>query len=188
MPSLYDDSMQYGGSNSGGNGMAIDPVTGQVITGLGNAIMSGFSGGEKPTDSQIGLVNQGQQALWNQMARGVMGGQGDFGFGTNVKQGKSQLQDFMASRGVKMDPSSGSYAGAMGNMIGQAQGMDQGARRGFAMDLLRSPMQTFQGPFTANMLPGSPSRGSNWNSQEANWRNRNRDTEGGITALNRGYA
>ena len=183
MPSLYDDSMQYGGSNSGGNG-----VLGEVAKGVGSFLLGGDSGGGKGVDSQIGLVNQGQQALWNQMARGVMGGQGDFGFGTNVKQGKSQLQDFMASRGVKMDPSSGAYAGAMGNMIGQAQGMDQGARRGFAMDLLRSPMQTFQGPFTANMLPGSPSRGSNWNSQEANWRNRNRDTEGGITALNRGYA
>ena len=168
--------------------MAIDPVIGAAgINAVGNMVSAGF-GGSDPTDSQVGLVNQGQQALWNQMAQGVMGGQGDFGFGTNVKQGKSQLQDFMASRGVKMDPSSGAYAGAYGNMVGQAAGMDQGARRGFAMDLLRSPMQTYQGPVTANFLPMSPSRGANWGAQQANYGQRDRTSEGGITNLTRGYA
>ena len=132
---------------------------------VGAQVLGGLFGGQQdPTLGNAHLANQGQADLWNSMARGLMGGAGDFGFGSNFKLGKSQVQNFMGSRGIKMDPSSGAYAGAMGNMTGQALGMDAGARRDYAMNLLRSPLQMFQ-TTGANFMPNSPSRGFDANRQ-----------------------
>ena len=141
-----------------------------------NAAGSIWGGQGEQKEGNTHLVNQGAQSMWNQMARGLQTGQGDFGFGSNYKQGKSQVQDFMASRGVKMDPSSGAYAGMMGNMTGEALGMDADRRDKYAMQLMGTPMQTMT-TTGANFLPNSPSRGSNWNAQEANYWDRNRDSE-----------
>lgn len=116
------------------------------------------AGGHANDRSNLHLVDPGALALKNQMYRSVMGGGGDFGFGSNYKQGKSQVQDFMASRGVRLDPRSGSYAGAMGKMTGQAMGMDAEARRGYMLELLNRPIQIAQ-TGGANFIPGSPSRG-----------------------------
>ncbi len=88
---------------------------------------------------------------------GLGQGAGDFGFGANYKQGKSQVQDFMANSGIRMDPSSGAYAGAMGEMTGQALGMDAQARRDYTMNLLRTPLQTMS-VAGKNLVPGSPSQ------------------------------
>jgi hypothetical protein len=124
-----------------------------------NFLGGGLMGGEKdPALGNLHLVNPAQQMLYNQMVRGVASGQGEFGFGSNIKQGKSQLQDFMASRGVKMSPESGAYAGAMGNMIGQASAGDAQNRRQFALNLLGTPLQVAQSS-GANFIPGSYSRG-----------------------------
>jgi len=117
-----------------------------------------WGGQDSPDPANLHLVNSAQQNMWNQMAQGLMNGQGDFGFGSNYKQGKSQVQDFMASRGVKMDPGSGAYAGAMGNMTGQALGMDAQARNNYALQLLGTPLQIAQGG-GGNFIPGSPSYG-----------------------------
>ena len=143
----------------------------------GTQMLGGMlSGGGQPDPQNLHLVNQGQQAMWNQMAKGLMEGQGDFGFGSNYKKGKSQVQDFMASRGIKMDPGSGAYAGAMGEMTGQALGMDAQARNNYALQLLGTPMQVAQGS-GANFMTNSPSRGANWNAQQGNYWNRDRSNE-----------
>ena len=157
MPSLYDPSMQYNQPSTGGNGM--DPMTMYAASTAVNALGNALTGGqEQPAQGNLHLVNPAQQALYNAMARGAMGGQGDFGFGSAIKQGKSQVQDFLSSRGVQLDPNSGDYGGAMGQMIGAAsQGADQN-RRQFAMGLLNSPLQIAQ-TAGANFIPGSYSRG-----------------------------
>ena len=156
--------------------MPIDPMTGYVAAQGLNALGQAVGGGEEADPMNLHLVNQGQQNMWNQMARGLATGQGDFGFGSNYKQGKSQVQDFMASRGIKMDPSSGAYAGAMGEMTGKALGMDADARRNYALQVMGTPMQIAQGS-GANFLSNSPSRGANWNAQEGNYWNRDRSNE-----------
>ena len=125
-------------------------------------------GDEQQAQGNLHLVNPVQQALYNQAAQGFMRGDGDFGFGSNYKQGKSQVQDFMASRGVRMDPSSGAYAGAMGNMTGQAQGMDNDARRQFALQLMGTPLQIAQ-TAGANFIPGTVSQGPGTQQQQDNF-------------------
>jgi hypothetical protein len=117
--------------------------------------------------------------LWDQMLRGVMGGQGDFGFGANYKKGKSQVQDFMAGSGVKMDPSNPAYAGMMGNMTGQAMGMDAQAKRDYTMNLLRTPLQVAQTQ-GANFLASSDSAGMDANRQYDSWRGRERTAYGDV--------
>ena len=128
-----------------------------------------FGGQQDPVLGNAHLANQGQADLWNSMFRGRQSGAGDFGFGSNFKLGKSQVQNFIASRGGKLDPSSGAYAGAMGNMTGQALGMDAQARNDYTMNLLRSPMQMFQ-TTGANFMPDSPSRGFDANRQYKKYR------------------
>jgi hypothetical protein len=123
-------------------------------------------GGGEAKQGNLHLVNPAQQYLYNQMLAGLKGGGGDFGFGTSVKQGGSQLAQMMASRGIS--PQSGAYAGAYGNMVGQAAGQDQDARRQYMMQLLGMPLQTAQ-TAGANLIPGSPSQGWSPGAQEGSW-------------------
>ena len=148
------------------------------LNALGN--MVGGMGGQDY--GNLHMVNRGQQDLWTQMAGQVSGGGGDFGFGNSIKQGKSQVQDFMAQRGVRMGGGGGqmggAYAGAMGNMMGQATAADAQSRRNYALQLLGTPMQVAQSR-GANFLPGSTSRGANFNAQQANYWGRDRSNEWG---------
>jgi len=128
---------------------------------IGGAILGGLfgGGGSQPVTQQatdLHLVNPLQQQLYQRMYDGLSRGDGDFGYGTNVKSGLSQLQQMMASRGVSVNPNSGAYAGAAGNVIGQAAAADATARRNYMMQLLSSPLQTatISG---RNYVPGSPS-------------------------------
>ncbi len=131
---------------------------------LGSALGAG-EGEQKPGD--LHLVNLQQKQLYDQMLRGLMGGGGDFGYGSNVKAGTSQLQNMMAQRGVKVG-TGGAYSGAYGNMVGNALGQDANARRQYAMQLLQTPLQT--ATITgANWVPGSPSYGMEAKRQEGNF-------------------
>lgn len=151
--------------------MAIDPVTGAYVASAAvNAIGQAFGGGDEQARSNLHMVNPAQAALYNSSVRSLLGGGGDFGYGSNIKQGKSQLQDFMASRGVKLSPQSGAYGAAYGNMVGQAQGMDQNARRQYALGLLGTPLQIAQ-TTGMNFIPNSPSQGINPDQQYNNFIN-----------------
>ena len=149
-----------------------------VVSAIGAGIAANNQESPEPQrPSNVHLANMGQAALWDQMARGLQGGGGDFGYGTNVKKGKSQLQDFMASRGVKMDPGNAAYAGAYGNMVGQAAGMDAQARRDEVARLLSTPLQTVQST-GGNFMPTSPSFGvdlgdsaNRWNANKPGFQN-----------------
>ena len=123
------------------------------------AIGAGIGGGgEKQQSGNLHLVNPQQQLLYNKMLQGLLGGGGDFGYGSNVKAGTSQLQNMMANRGIKVG-TGGAYSGAYGNMVGNALGQDANARRQYAMGLLQSPLQTAT-VTGANLIPGSTSAGS----------------------------
>jgi len=134
-----------------------------------NAIGGALS---KPNDqalSNLHLVNPAQQALYNSMAGKLMGGGGDFGFGTAFKQGKSQLQDMMAQRGISSD--SGIGMQQMGNMTAGALGQDAANRRDTWFQLMGVPLQTAQ-TSGANFIPGSPSSGTGRDQQSYNLTNR----------------
>ena len=136
----------------------MDPVTlGMIGSSALGAIGAGLSGSQQPADGNLHLVNANQDQLYRAMLAGLQGGGGDFGYGTNVKQGTSQLAQMMAARGIS--PSSGVAAGAYGNMLGQAESADQQARRQYMMQLLGTPLQTatFSGN---NYAISSPSYGS----------------------------
>ena len=126
----------------------------------------GDDGKQEQQPSNLHLVNSQQKMLYDQMLRGLMGGGGDFGYGSNIKQGTSQLQNMMAQRGVKIG-TGGAYSGAYGSMVGNALGQDADARRQYAMQLLQTPLQIASAT-GRNLIPGSP---SNTNDQDARVKN-----------------
>lgn len=140
--------------------MAIPAGVGYLAGGLASGIGSAFGDQPEEAKGNLHLVNPAQMALYNAAARGLLQGAGDFGYGSNIKQGKSQLQDFMASRGVKMSPQSGAYGAAYGSMVGNALGMDAQARQNYGLGLLNSGLQVAHAT-GANFIPGSPSIGYN---------------------------
>jgi len=82
-----------------------------------------LSGGGQPDPKDAGdvhLANMGQQNLWNNLYGKVMSGSGDFGAGQGIKQGKSQLAQFMNDRGIS--PQSGAGIGAYANKDGLRYG------------------------------------------------------------------
>ena len=123
-------------------GMATgNPWLGPAIGALGNVLGAfGQPGPQEQLPTNLVLSDPGQYKMLNAMRKAYMTGSGDFGFGSNVKQGSSQLSQFMADRGISQG--SGYYGGAMGNMIAQAMSGDAQARRGYGMDLVRTPVQT----------------------------------------------
>lgn len=146
----------------------MDPGTASLI-GAGLNFLGGglFGGGQQQAQGNLHLVNPAQQLLYNKMIAGLTGGAGDFGYGSNIKQGTSQLQNMMAQRGIKVG-SGGAYSGAYGNMVGQALGADAQARRQYALNLLQSPLQTAT-VTGGNLIPGSPSAGWSSGAQEGSW-------------------
>ena len=128
-------------------------LIGSALIGAAGSAMQ--PGPEKQASGNLHLVNPQQQALYQKMYAGLQGGGGDFGYGTNVRQGTSQLQNMMAQRGIKVG-TGGAYSGAYGNMVGAAASADQEARRNYAMQLLGQQLQTAN-VTGANLIPGSPS-------------------------------
>ena len=146
----------------------MDPATATLIASGVQSLGAGLMGGSKePQAGNLHLVNPQQQLLYNKMLQGLLGGGGDFGYGSNVKAGTSQLQNMMASRGIKVG-TGGAYSGAYGNMVGNALGQDAQARRQYAMGLLQSPLQTAT-VTGANLIPGSTSAGYSGGAQEGSW-------------------
>jgi len=132
-----------------------------LSSGIG-ALGAGLSGGGDKARQNLHLVNPAQQALYNQMAGQLLNGSGDYGFGTAFKQGKSQLQDFMAQRGIS--PDSGIYGQQMGNMTANALAQDAAGRRNTLFQLMSQPLQTAQ-TAGANYITGSPSAGTTTEAQ-----------------------
>ena len=132
---------------------------------IGGAL--GGGGGDQPLGN-LHLVNPMQQQLYNTMARRLMSGGGDFGFGSAYKQGKNQVQQMMAQRGIS--PQSGVNLATMGNMTANAVGQDAANRRNTWFQLMGQPLQTAT-VAGANFVPGSISRGIG-TEQQANLFNR----------------
>jgi len=132
------------------------------------AIGQGLMGQEGDKQrSNLHLVNPMQMGLYNTMYKKLMGGGGDFGFGSAYKQGKNQVQQMMAQRGIS--PQSGVNLAAMGNMTANAVGQDAQNRRNTWFQLMGQPLQTAT-VSGANFVPGSTSRGIATN-QQANFFN-----------------
>jgi hypothetical protein len=150
-------------------GGGMDPVTGQLIgSGIG-ALGAAFGGQDSQQLGNLHLVNPAQQALYNAMTKQMLSGSGDYGFGQAFKQGKSQLQDYMASRGVS--PQSGVGLQAMGGLAANAAAQDAAGRRQSLFQLMGTPLQTAQ-VAGANFVPGSPSVGPTTGSQQHNFANK----------------
>jgi hypothetical protein len=92
-----------------------------------------------------------------------MGGGMDTGFGANIKQGTSQLQQMMAQRGIKVG-SGGAYTGAYGNMVGTAAANDANERYKRIYQMLGQPIQTAT-VTGANFVPGTVSAGGSISDQ-----------------------
>lgn len=137
----------------------------ELATGVGGAI---FGGQDTPEQlpQNLHMVNPGQKALWDMFAARAMNGSGEFGFGQAAKQGKGQVQQFLADRGVDMG--SGFAAGAMGDTFANAGAYDSANRNQFNLSLLQTPFQVAQAS-GANFLPGSPSTGGNAQDQADSW-------------------
>ena len=146
----------------------MDPATGYMIGAGANTLGQGLMGQPDQPLGNLHLVNPAQQALYNTMAQRLLGGGGDFGFGSAYKQGKGQVQQMMAQRGIS--PQSGVAMSAMGNMTADAVGQDAANRRNTWFQLMGTPLQTAQ-TAGANYIPGSPSSGSTSESQAYNRNN-----------------
>ena len=148
--------------------MPIDPGTAYLGAAGVNAFGAGITPDPKQPQGNLHLVNPAQQALYNTMAKRLLGGGGDFGFGSAYKQGKGQVQQMMAQRGIS--PQSGVSLATMGDMTADAVGQDAANRRNTWFQLMGTPLQTAQ-TAGANYIPGSPSSGSTTESQAYNRNN-----------------
>ena len=142
-----------------------NPFLGSLTGGLASGIGAGLTGQQDPALGNLHLVNPAQQALYNTMAKRLLGGGGDFGFGSAYKQGKGQVQQMMAQRGIS--PQSGVSLATMGGMTADAVGQDAANRRNTWFQLMGTPLQTAQ-TAGANYIPGSPSSGTTTEAQAHN--------------------
>lgn len=120
-------------------------------------LLSNNNGPAQPM-SDLHLVDPLMQQKRALLIQQLMGGGGDTGFGANIKQGTSQLQNMMAQRGIKVG-SGGAYSGAYGNMVGTAMSNDANERYKRIYELLGMPLQIASAT-GKNFIPGSPSENS----------------------------
>ncbi len=135
----------------------IDPGTASLI-GTGISTIGGLlSNNDGPTQlaGDLHLVDPLMQQKRAQLIQSLMGGGMDTGFGANIKQGTSQLQQMMAQRGIKVG-SGGAYTGAYGNMVGTAASNDANERYNRIYQMLGMPLQVASAT-GKNFIPGSPS-------------------------------
>jgi len=135
---------------------------------LNVGIESGGDGGQQAPGS-LHQVNAGQVEQYNAMLRRLRSGSGDFGAGQNIKQGKSQLAQFMSDRGIA--PGGGAGIGAYANMVGTAEAGANQNRLQYGMNLLQTPLQIAQ-TAGSNWLTNSPSQGYDATAQ---WKTYNRN-------------
>jgi hypothetical protein len=143
--------------------------SGMLFSGGLGALGQGLMGQQDQALGNLHLVNPAQQALYNTMTDRLLSGSGDFGTGQAIKQGKSQLQDFMAQRGIS--PDSGIYGQQMGNMVANAASQGAANRRNTMLQLMGTPLQTAQ-TAGANYITGSPSSGTTTEAQANSFRNK----------------
>lgn len=136
-----------------------------------NAVSNLVGGKDEFRPANLHLVNGAQMAGYQDLMRKLLAGDGDHGFGTAVKQGKTQIQQMLADLGVSAN--SGYGAAAMGDMVANAASQDSANRVQTMLELIRTPLQTAQTQ-GANFIPGSPSAGMDANRQYDNYRARNR--------------
>lgn len=146
------------------------PINPMVAAAGINALAGLVSNNNGPAQlaGDLHLVDPLAQQKRAQLIQLLMGGGMDTGFGANIKQGASQLQQMMARRGIKVG-SGGAYTSAYGNMVGTAAANDANERYNRIYQMLGMPLQiaTATGK---NFIPGSPSsqtpgsvfKGSTW--------------------------
>ena len=127
-----------------------------------------FSGGPEQKQGNLHLANPAQLALYNALAQRSLSGAGDFGYGQAAKQGKGQVQQFLADHGI--DQNSGIGMGMQANAFGQASALDAQNRRSFDLSLLGTPLQVLHAT-GGNFIPGSPSAGFSTGAQEGSFNN-----------------
>jgi hypothetical protein len=138
------------GASTGNPYLAGAGIAADVI----GSIVGGGGGQEQPL-SDLHLVDPLMQQKRAQMIQALMGGGMDTGFGANIKQGTSQLQQMMAQRGIKVG-SGGAYTGGLGNMVGTALSNDANERYSRIYQMLGMPIQIASAT-GKNYIPGSPS-------------------------------
>jgi len=135
---------------------------------LGGAAISAYSQPDPPEQLAGNLVptDPRQFEFYGDMLENFQTGGGDFGYGSYMRAGESQLQQALADQGIGMD--SGYGQSQLMELIAQAQAYDAQNRRDYGLSLLRSP------PSTAvitgeNQIPGASAAGygghSEWNEQ-----------------------
>jgi hypothetical protein len=155
-----DGTAGYNWPPTGGSGM--DPLT---IASLVTSAAQGFMGsGDPGPQANTHITNRRQSRMWEYMAKMLGQRAGDFGGGQAFKSGMGNLEQIMAQRGIS--PQSGAYAGAVGNVAGQAGVADQQNYQNAMFRLLGTPLQTHQssGP---NMVRTSQTYGSTPSAQFA---------------------
>jgi len=105
-------------------------------------LISAWAQPDPPEELPGNLVvsNPMQWNLYKMLKDAYTSGSGDYGLGSNIKAGMSNLQQMMADRGIS--PESGVYNSALSNMIAQATEADAASRRDYGLNLLRTPVQT----------------------------------------------
>ena len=118
----------------------MDPTLGMIGLGALQGGANAIWGQQEDQTQGMYNVNPYQQALAQQLQYGAAKGQlGDTGYGTAVKQGKSNLQNFLARQGIAQG--SGVGIAGMGNMLAQASNTDAQNRHQRLMDISRIQTQ-----------------------------------------------
>ena len=109
----------------------MDPVTGSFVAGtVANTIGNVVGGGDQydKTPTLTGYANVSQGRLQNALLRAYTRGDGEFGFGQAMRQGTSQLDQYLRDSG--MPGAKGGIADSLrAAMIGNAASGDAANRR-----------------------------------------------------------
>ena len=120
-------------NTQGGFLAAAAPYVAAAVAGGVRGLFGG--GNDQPNQySALYALSPQQQALQHQMQnRALLGDVGDTGFGQNVKQGTTQLQQMMADSGISMD--SGVGVAGTGEVIAGASAQDAENRSRRMLDI-----------------------------------------------------
>lgn len=126
---------------------------------LGGSMLSAYNQPD-PAEQLPGnlvMTDPRQWQLYGDMVNAYQSGSGDYGYGSMMRSGESQLAQALADRGISQD--SGVYTSALTDLIAQAQAADAANRYQYGVSLLNSP------PSTAvitgeNQIPGAAEMGS----------------------------
>jgi len=133
----------------------IEPLSAGILAGGG--MLSGmFGGGEQdrgPGKPHAMYMDPYQGLLFQKNIKDYMAGRGDFGFGALAKQGKSQLSQFMADRGIA--PDSGFATAGMADAMMRAASGDMQNRRNYGIQLAGMQPNLMFGEQGFGAVPGN---------------------------------